>query len=155
MGFGAEMKDFLDAADRMSDVRYRNAARRKIEWEMQEPDGGGPSVFDNPVPGGGGTTAPDKDGDKSASKPAKGRAELYRRGIRTIESGSPEGNYRARGAGRGKNDPALGAYQILLSNIGPWSKEVLGQAISAEQFLAAPNLQDAIFDAKFGEYVNK
>jgi hypothetical protein len=40
-------------------------------------------------------------------------------------------------------------------NIPKWSQEVLGRAVTPEEFMADPKLQDAIFDAKFGDYVRK
>src|SRR5690606_12703875 len=39
--------------------------------------------------------------------------------------------------------------------IGPWSREALGREVTAEEFLANPELQDAIFDHRFGSYVDQ
>ncbi|MEO9968911.1 MAG: hypothetical protein ABJG15_03615 [Hyphomonadaceae bacterium] len=50
---------------------------------------------------------------------------------------------------------ALGKYQIMEANIGPWSREALGYEVTPDQFIQTPELQDAIFDAKFGGYVDK
>ena len=41
------------------------------------------------------------------------------------------------------------------ANIPTWSKEVLGRAVTPQEFLADPKIQDAIFDAKFGDYVRE
>ena len=41
------------------------------------------------------------------------------------------------------------------SNVGPWTKEVLGQAMSPQDFLADPQAQDAVFKAKFGQSVSQ
>ncbi|WP_197901952.1 hypothetical protein [Rhizobium favelukesii] len=41
------------------------------------------------------------------------------------------------------------------ANIGPWSKEALGREVTPDEFLANPQLQDAIFDKKFGGYVQQ
>lgn len=71
--------------------------------------------------------------------------------ISAVESG---GNYRAVGpeTGRGR---ALGKYQVMDFNVGPWSKEVLGREVTPQEFIGSPQLQDAIFNAKFGQYVTK
>jgi hypothetical protein len=41
------------------------------------------------------------------------------------------------------------------ANIPVWSKEVLGRAVTPQEFMADPKIQDAIFDKKFGDYVQK
>lgn len=71
--------------------------------------------------------------------------------VSSIESG---GNYHAVGpeTGRGR---ALGRYQVMTTNIGPWSKEVLGREVTPGEFISSPHIQDAIFNAKFGEYTQK
>lgn len=76
----------------------------------------------------------------------------YANAISGIESG---GNYAAMGPETKSGDRAHGKYQIMGANIGPWSKEVLGETVTPEQFLANPQLQDAIFQGKFGQYVEK
>lgn len=55
----------------------------------------------------------------------------------------------------GRGDYALGKYQILASNIRPWSKEVLGKAITPQQFLASPQLQDQIATAKIDKMMQQ
>jgi len=76
----------------------------------------------------------------------------YGGAISSIESG---GNYRAVGPATRNGDRALGKYQVMSANVGPWSKEVLGQEITPTQFMASPEIQDRIFEAKFGSYVQK
>lgn len=78
----------------------------------------------------------------------------YRDAIASIESAG-SGDYNAVGPTDPRLGRALGRYQIMEANIGPWSREVLGQEITPEQFMANPNLQDAIFDGKFGGYVEQ
>ena len=75
----------------------------------------------------------------------------YADAIASIESG---GNYSILGP-ETKGDRAYGKYQIMGNNIGPWSKEILGQEVTPQQFLENPQLQDAIFQGKFGQYVEK
>jgi hypothetical protein len=69
-------------------------------------------------------------------------------GIRQQESG---GNYQETNAGSG----ALGAYQILLSNLADWSRAALGHTVTREEFLASPQTQDAIADHELGRYYDK
>lgn len=75
----------------------------------------------------------------------------YGSAIASVESG---GRYDLLGP-QTKGDRAYGKYQIMGNNIGPWSQEILGQAVTPDQFLANPQLQDAIFQGKFGQYVAK
>lgn len=62
------------------------------------------------------------------------------------------GNYRAVNGRTG----AMGAYQILPSNIGPWSRQYLGYQITPTQFLNSSSLQDklarAVLQAQFDRY---
>lgn len=71
--------------------------------------------------------------------------------IGKIESGN---NYQAIGP-TVKGDNALGKYQIMRSNIPAWSKEVLGQSITPQQFLSNPQIQDAIAKAKMTQYLSQ
>ena len=48
-------------------------------------------------------------------------------------------------------DRAYGRYQVMGSNVGPWTQQVLGQAMSPSDFLNNPQAQDAVFKAKFGQ----
>lgn len=61
------------------------------------------------------------------------------------------GNYSAVNGRTG----ALGAYQILPSNVGPWSKQYLGYYVSPQQFLKSPALQDKLARAVLQDYYNK
>lgn len=76
----------------------------------------------------------------------------YRNAIARIESG---GRYGAVGPNNPRMGRALGKYQIMEANVGPWSQEALGRAVTPDEFLANPQIQDAIFDHKFGGYVQK
>lgn len=92
----------------------------------------------------------------SASSPAPSASGMgsYRDAIASIESAG-SGDYAAVGATHPKLGRALGRYQVMESNIAPWSQEALGRAITADEFMADPTLQDAIFDNQFGKYVQK
>lgn len=72
--------------------------------------------------------------------------------IRGQESGSPQGNYGAVNNDSG----ALGAYQILWSNLSSnngydWDRQALGRDVSREEFLRNPGIQDAIARYKLGK----
>lgn len=60
------------------------------------------------------------------------------------------GNY---GAVNGRTG-ALGKYQILPSNIVPWSQQYLGKTITPNQFLNSPALQEQLARAVLSNYYN-
>jgi hypothetical protein len=78
--------------------------------------------------------------------------KAYREAISSIESG---GRYDAVGPTHKTMGRALGKYQIMEANITRWSKEAIGRAVTSEEFLADPKIQDAIFDHRFGGYVKQ
>ncbi|WP_245448744.1 hypothetical protein [Phyllobacterium sophorae] len=80
--------------------------------------------------------------------------QQYRDAIASIESAG-SGDYKAIGPTHPKMGRALGRYQIMEANIGPWSEKALGRRVSTEEFLTNPAIQDAIFDNQFGGYVNR
>lgn len=87
--------------------------------------------------------------------PSGGGTGDYGRAISGIESaGQPNGGYGAVGPDTG-HGRAVGKYQIMDFNVGPWTKEVLGQEMTPEQFRASPQAQDAVFNGKFGQYVKQ
>jgi hypothetical protein len=77
--------------------------------------------------------------------------EKYAAAIRKIES---TGRYHIT-ANAGGGRTALGAYQILDTNLAAWSRAALGRAVSPAEFLASPSLQDRIFRHRFARYVHK
>lgn len=93
------------------------------------------------------------DADPVAGSPQQGKPN-YADAIASIESAG-SGGYRAVGPATSSGDRALGRYQIMSANIRPWSKEVLGHEVTPSEFMSDPQLQDAIFQGKFGQYVNK
>jgi len=90
----------------------------------------------------------------TAPSASSGGNPSYRDAIASIES-KGSGDYNAVGPTNAKMGRALGRYQIMEANIGPWSREALGREVSADEFMSNPQIQDAIFDHKFGSYVNK
>lgn len=78
--------------------------------------------------------------------------DAYADAIAKTESG---GNYRAIGPATRTGDRAFGKYQVMGENIGPWTQEALGRPMTRQEFLLSPEAQDAVFQAKFGSYVDK
>lgn len=103
-----------------------------------------------------GGAAPSMASRASATAPmaAAGGSGSYRDAIASIESAG-SGDYAAVGPTHPKLGRALGRYQIMEANIGPWSKAALGREVTPEEFMANPQLQDAIFDNQFNGYVQK
>lgn len=97
----------------------------------------------------------DAGAEVAATSPAAGGdAQSYRDAIASIESAG-SGDYGAVGPRHPKMGRALGRYQVMESNIGPWSMEALGREVTPDEFMADPAIQDAIFDSQFGKYVQK
>lgn len=72
--------------------------------------------------------------------------------IGQIESG---GNYGAIGPLTNDGHRAYGKYQVLDSNIGPWSRLALGAALTPDQFLADPASQDIVAQWKIDQLFTK
>ena len=80
--------------------------------------------------------------------------ERYAQAIRNLESRG-SGDYSALGPLTKKGDRAYGAYQVMGENIPSWTKDVIGQALTPDQFLANRDVQDAVFRAQFGKSLEK
>jgi hypothetical protein len=93
-------------------------------------------------------------GGSPSSADASPSGSNYRDAIAGVES-KGSGDYSAIGPTNPKLGRALGRYQVMEANIGPWSKEALGREVSPQEFLANPDIQDAIFDHQFGKYVQQ
>jgi hypothetical protein len=76
----------------------------------------------------------------------------YGKAIAGIESG---GAYDKLGPQTKTGDRAYGKYQVMGNNIPEWTTQVLGKPMTPEQFLSNPDAQEAVFKAKFGDYVQK
>jgi hypothetical protein len=85
------------------------------------------------------------------STTGSGAMAKYAAAIRKIESTNRY--HITANAGRGRT--ALGAYQILDTNLASWSRAALGRSVSQSEFLRSPHLQDRIFHHRFARYVKK
>lgn len=92
--------------------------------------------------------------DVNAPAAAAGGNAAWRDAIASIES-QGSGDYRAVGPRHPKLGRALGRYQVMEANVGPWSEKHLGRRVTVEEFMASPEIQDAIFDGEFGSYVKR
>ena len=77
---------------------------------------------------------------------------LFADSIAAIESG---GNYNLLGPVTKSGDRAYGKYQVMGSNVPSWTQEALGNKLTPAEFRADPQAQDAVFQHRFGLYVNK
>jgi hypothetical protein len=67
-------------------------------------------------------------------------------GIRMVEtSGRKDGYTTVNSIG------ATGAYQVMPKNIGPWTQEALGHAMTQQEFIDSPAAQDAVARYKLGK----
>lgn len=82
----------------------------------------------------------------------QGDMDSYKRSISAIESG---GRYDLLGPTTRSGDRAYGKYQVMGQNVGPWTREVLGREMSPQEFLSNSDAQEKVFQAKFGQYVQK
>lgn len=77
---------------------------------------------------------------------------LFANSISNIESG---GDYNLLGPVTKSGDRAYGKYQVMGSNIPEWTQDALGKKLTPSQFRSDPQAQDAVFQHKFGQYVDK
>lgn len=110
--------------------------------------GGSPAQSSQPS----GIPSPGASGEISST--ASSGSGNYRDAIASIESAG-SGDYGAVGPTHPKLGRALGRYQIMEANIGPWSKAALGREVTPDEFMSNPQLQDAVFDHQFGQYVQR
>lgn len=68
-------------------------------------------------------------------------------GIREVESGGDYNAYNPSGA--------IGAYQVLSSNIPSWTKQALGYSMTVSQFRASRAAQDAVARYTLGGYYRR
>jgi hypothetical protein len=132
----------LDTKERESSKAFNETLIRALGGQSS---GSMPSAATSPMPTGG-----------AAPAPAGGSSDMapFRNAIASIESRG-SGDYNAVGPTNPRLGRALGRYQVMEANIGPWSREALGREVTPDEFLKNPQLQDAVFDHKFGQYMQK
>ncbi|WP_337107430.1 phage tail length tape measure family protein [Mesorhizobium salmacidum] len=90
----------------------------------------------------------------SASSSLTGSMASYASAIKMIESAG-SGGYSALGPLLKNGNQALGAYQVMKSNLPSWSTEAFGSPMSPTQFLGNSAAQDAVFEQQFGKLLSK
>jgi hypothetical protein len=103
-------------------------------------------------PARGAAAAAGRDYPTPRSSPGGNNMASYANAISNNESG---GNYGELGPVTRTGDRAYGKYQVMGANVGPWTREVLGREMTPQEFVANPQAQDAVFNAKFGQYTQK
>src|SRR5215831_3276773 len=82
----------------------------------------------------------------------------WQNAIAGIETGGRRNPYAVIGPQtvrrNGTVDYPIGRYQIMASNVPQWSQAALGQTMSPQQLIGNKDAQDAIFNHRFGQYVN-
>lgn len=84
-----------------------------------------------------------------------GSSDMVSRIANAIGMVESSNNYKALGPQTKSGDRAYGKYQVMGNNVPSWTKEVLGQSMTPQQFLASQEAQDRVAMAKMGQYYNK
>lgn len=105
--------------------------------------------------GGMGASQPQATTRPGASLPSFAQGSDIGRYAGAIQSNESGGNYGIVGPTHPKYGRALGAYQVMESNLPSWSREAIGREVTPDEFLRSPQIQDAIFQKKFGQAVEK
>ncbi len=74
--------------------------------------------------------------------------------VEAIAQQESNGRYDVLGVETGKGR-AIGKFQVMPYNVGPWTKKVLGTAMTPAQFLHSPEAQDAVGTAMISEMFKK
>jgi tape measure domain-containing protein len=78
-------------------------------------------------------------------------------GIATILTQMREGTMMQESGGkqraRNRRTDASGLFQVMPANIGPWTQDVFGQAMSQNDFLSSSQAQEAVFNHVMGQYL--
>lgn len=133
---GGSTQALADSIARMAAARKRSQQLKALFDSL-----GGPSPSAAALGGGGGVLT-------SGARPAAGGSlGAFLNAVKGQESG---GRYDV------VNDiGAVGAYQVMPGNIGPWTQAALGRALTPAQFRASPAAQEAVARWRLGSYVNK
>jgi hypothetical protein len=84
-------------------------------------------------------------GGGGGSPPNASDFEKFKYGLTGEESGGKYGIVN-------KSSGAVGRYQIMPANVGPWTKQYLGKEMTPEEFRNDPAAQDKVFEGKIGDY---
>ncbi len=153
----------IDTLAKLSGAKNQDELTAAIQGSQLDPELAGPLMAQILQNKQGQFTAAKAGGDfasayRPAAAPMAGApAASPAAAIGGIESGGqPNGGYGAVGpVANAQGNRAYGKYQVLDSNIGPWTQEVLGKPMTPQEFLASPEAQDKVFQTKFGQYTTQ
>lgn len=75
--------------------------------------------------------------------------------LRAIKAKESTNNYSVLGPTHPKYGRALGAYQVMESNLPSWSQAAVGRQVTPDEFLKNPEIQDQIARHRFSQYAEK
>lgn len=111
-----------------------------------------PATANKPIViGQGGMAKPDAEGVYGSDAVMMPNSTAYGPAIAGIETPGSKDPYAAIGPVTRTGARAYGKYQVMDFNIPTWTKEVLGKEMTPQQFLAAPDAQEQVFNQKFGQ----
>lgn len=115
---------------------------------------GGGSTFDA-LTGGSPRPRADSGASVGSSLPTFAQGSNIGRYAAAIQANESGGKYDIVGPTHPKMGRALGAYQVMEANLPSWTREAVGREVGADEFLRSPAIQDAVFQKKFGQAVEK
>ena len=143
------------ATDQVSDLGKltNNAPQWAKDWFADKPATG---VQTPPTNGSGVGDTKRLPASPTASIPASTAANTdVIEGIKSkIGAFESQNNYAALGKvikHGDSTDRAYGKYQVMGSNVGPWTKEAIGTELTPDQFLKDPKAQEAVASYKMGQ----
>jgi hypothetical protein len=128
---------------------WPGAAAPPMAAAPQAPPAPEPAPAPAPEPAVAGPSAP------PGQAPALASADPMQRYADATSAQESGGDYRAVGRPTKDGDRAFGKYQVMGRNVPEWTEQVLGQRLTPREFLLNPAAQEAVYRAKFGEYVQK
>lgn len=158
---GSEDRYLKRAMTNMQVAKTRQELQNEESWRTLMGGGGvGPTPQGPPPRAAGSSVTPPPSPASSSASSSGAPGDVIaraRRAIGGIETGGGNG-YGIVGPVsmvNGRESRPYGQYQVMDFNVGPWTKQILGREMTPQEFLANPQAQDAVFDAKFTEYYNQ
>lgn len=91
-------------------------------------------------------------GPSAEPTPSGSDMDRAKAAIAKIESG---GSYSVLGQRQKSGDYAIGKYQVMASNVGPWSEKWLGKRLTPDEFRNSPDAQEKVFEGEFGSHMKQ
>ncbi len=164
MSFAADLKDFAsnfrDTYKTLHESGRDELAREQAGYMREQRDAAarGEATFQanrvtEPV------ALPDARSSTAPRAPSMATPDAIGAYSTAIQNNESSGNPQAKGpiiaSGAYAGDRAYGLHQVMGKNIPVWTKEVLGRAYTPEEYVADVPAQHKVFNAKFGQLVQK